>query len=273
MKDCQVYDVAVRRSQCWESYKCFIQKMYYGSSTVKRSLGSCSCHGTSYLIHIATSALMFLHQRSVYKTGIEGRSYWKAVSMVYVSAKTSAEEMYQLPGQMQERAGAASEYVLLLDTKSWDMWFQLTVVLSQIRAILEADYEEYGNPMMNTNSREPPLRHTLIADPFQDLVDETIALPLSQVQGLAKDALTSEPSAISAGKRKRTWLDTYEALLSFVSFIPFVSELHIYMPNYVLLQDLLLYDLNYADNLWFIFKICYSTTFIMNDRKGNRVYY
>lgn len=61
---------------------------------------------------------MFLHQRSVYKTGIEGRSYWKAVSMVYVSAKTSAEEMYQLPGQMQERAGAASEYVLLLDTNS-----------------------------------------------------------------------------------------------------------------------------------------------------------
>lgn len=38
--------------------------------------------------------------------------------MVYVSAKTSAEEMYQLPGQMQERAGAASEYVLLLDTNS-----------------------------------------------------------------------------------------------------------------------------------------------------------
>lgn len=60
---------------------------------------------------------------------------------------------------------------------------------SQIRSILQKDYEKYGNPMEAKRSIEPPPRFRIIADSFQDLVDNTASLPAAELGDLARTAL------------------------------------------------------------------------------------
>lgn len=72
--------------------------------------------------------------------------------------------------------------------------------------VLKTDYKLYGNPMDKANMTEPPERHLLHTDDFQDIVDETAGRPLSEISELAMQAMGKGKKVSLAGRKRQRFV-------------------------------------------------------------------